>query len=248
MEKREKLIIIDGQSYIYRAFYAIRRLSNSEGMPTNAIYGFVQMMNKAIKEINPEYICIVFDSREKTFRHEIYSEYKAHRPPMPDDLSVQIPHIHEIVEAYRVRKLAIPGFEADDIIATLAKKGKKSGKEVIIITGDKDLMQLVDDEIRIFDTMKDKIYSPSDVMEKYGVMPEFMIDLLSLSGDSSDNIPGAKGIGEKTALSLVKKFGHIHEILKRMNEIEPAKLREKIEKSEADILLSHRLLTLRDRY
>ncbi len=246
MEKRDRLVIIDGQSYIYRAFYAIRRLSSSKGMPTNAIYGFVQMVQKVIKDLGPEYLCIVFDSKEKTFRHEIYSDYKANRPPMPDDLSVQIPHIHNVVEAYRIKKIAIPGFEADDIIAALAKKGKECGKKVIIITGDKDLMQLVDGDICVYDTMKDKMYQPSDVEEKYGVRPEYVIDLLALSGDSSDNIPGARGVGEKTALSLVKRFGHIEEILKRTEEIEPLSLREKIRKSEPDILLSHRLLTLRD--
>lgn len=245
-ENKERLIIIDGQSYIYRAFYAIRRLSNSKGMPTNAIYGFVQMMQKAIKEIKPEYICIVFDSKEKTFRHEIYSEYKAKRPPMPDDLSVQIPYIHRAVDIYKVKKLLIPGYEADDIIATLAKKGKASDKEVFIISGDKDLMQLVDEDIKVYDTMKDKIYSPEDVATKYGVGPEFIRDLLSLSGDSSDNIPGARGVGEKTAINLIKQFGHIENLLKNIDNIEPESLRKKIKDSEADILLSHRLVTLRD--
>jgi len=246
MEKRERLVIIDGQSYIYRAFFAIRRLSNSKGLPTNAIYGFVQMMQKVVKELTPEYLCIVFDSKEKTFRHEIYNEYKAHRPPMPDDLSIQIPHIQKIVDAYNIKKLAISGYEADDIIATLAKKGKSYGNEIIIITGDKDLMQLVDNDIRIYDTMKDKIYSADDVEKKYGVRPEYIIDLLALWGDSSDNIPGAKGIGEKTALNIVKQFGHIEDILKARDKIESKSLRDKIINSEAEILLSYKLLTLRD--
>lgn len=246
MSEKNRLVIIDGQSYIYRAFYALRGLSNSKGMPTNAIYGFVQMINKVIKDLEPKYLCVVFDSREETFRHKIYSEYKANRPPMPDDLSIQIPHIHNLVDAFRIKKLSIPGFEADDIIATLAKEGNKRGKEVIIITGDKDLMQLVTDEIRVYDTMKDKFYSPVDVEEKYGVRPEYIIDLLALSGDSSDNIPGAKGVGEKTAVNLVKKFGHVKDILNKIEEIEPPRLREKIKNSESDILLSYRLLMLRD--
>ncbi|MCX7944015.1 MAG: DNA polymerase I [Deltaproteobacteria bacterium] len=246
MEDRERLIIIDGQSYIYRAFFAIRRLSNSKGMPTNAIYGFVQMLNKVIKDLNPKYLCIVFDSKEKTFRHDIFTEYKANRPPMPDDLSIQIPHIHKVVDAYKIRKIVVPGVEADDVIATLVKEGKRTSKEVIIITGDKDLMQLVDEEVKIFDTMKDKLYLPTDVEEKYGVRPEYIIDLLALSGDSSDNIPGARGVGEKTAQSLVRQFGHITDILKKVDEIEPKSLREKIQKSESDILLSYRLLTLKD--
>ncbi|MGC8928211.1 MAG: DNA polymerase I [Myxococcota bacterium] len=245
-KKREKLVIIDGQSYIYRAFYAIRRLSNSKGLPTNAIYGFVQMMQKVIKDLKPEYVCIVFDSQEKTLRHEIYSEYKANRPPMPDDLSVQIPYIHKIVEAYRITKLMVPGYEADDIIATLTKRGKETNKDVIIITGDKDLMQLVDDDVKVFDTMKDKLYSPEDVKARYGVEPEYIRDLLALSGDSSDNIPGAKGVGEKTALNLIKQFGHIENLLKKIDEIETESLRNKIKNSEADILLSYRLVTLKD--
>ena len=245
-EDRERLVIIDGQSYIYRAFFAIRKLSNAKGLPTNAIYGFVQMMQKIVKDLKPEYVCIVFDSKEKTFRHELYSEYKAHRPPMPDDLSIQIPHIHNLVETYRIKKIAIPGYEADDIIATLVKIGEKKDKDVIIITGDKDLMQLVNDRTRVYDTMKDKLYDASEVEIKYGVRPEFIIDILSLAGDSSDNIPGAKGIGEKTAQNLVRKYGHIEDIFEKIDSVEPKSLKEKLLNSKADVLLSRRLVTLRD--
>ena len=244
--KRERLVIIDGQSYIYRAFFAIRRLSNAKGLPTNAIYGFVQMMQKVIKDLKPEYVCIVFDSKEKNFRHDIYSQYKANRPPMPDDLSIQIPHIHKLVETYRIKKIIIPGYEADDVIATLSRMGEETDRDVLIITGDKDLMQLVNDRIKVYDTMKDKVYDANEVEIKYGVRPEYIIDILSLAGDSSDNIPGAKGIGEKTAQNLVKKYGHIEEIYEKIDTIEPPSLREKLISSRADVFLSRRLVTLRD--
>lgn len=243
---QERFVIIDGQSYIYRAFFAIRRLSTSKGLPTNAIYGFVTMMQKILKELKPDYICIVFDSKGPTFRHEIYRDYKANRPPMPDDLSIQIPHIHDLVDLYNIKKIAIAGYEADDIIATLARRGEREGKEVIIISGDKDLMQFVNNNISIYDTMKDKVYRPKDVEERYGVMPEYIVDLLALAGDSTDNIPGARGIGEKTALSLIKRYGHIEEILKNIDAIEPKSLAEKIRSSQSDILLSYRLVSLRE--
>jgi len=226
--KKSKLYIIDGNSYIYRAYYAIRGLTNSSGLPTNAVFGFANMLLKVIKDKAPDLLAIVFDPKGPTRRHHEYAEYKAHRPPMPRDLVQQIPYIHKLVEAFRIPVFIQDGQEADDVIATLARKAEADGLDVTIVTGDKDIFQLVGPRIRVYDTLKEKIYEPQDVLDRFGVPPEGVIDILGLMGDASDNIPGVPGIGEKTAQTLMKQYGSIENLLSHIDEITRPKLRQSL--------------------
>src|SRR4030043_686677 len=212
MASRPRLFLIDGSSYIYRAFYAIGHLSNSKGLPTNAISGFPQMLLKVLKEHQPDYIAIAFDSRVPTFRSQVYKEYKANRPAMPENLSLQIPYIKKIVEGYRISTLEVEGFEADDLIGTVAR-AVESKADVVIITGDKDILQLGGDRVLVYDTMKDKKFGVDEVMQRFGVKPEQVVEVMGLAGDAIDNIPGIPGIGEKTAMTLIKTFGTIDNLL-----------------------------------
>ena len=242
----KKLFIIDGSSYIYRAFYAIKELSTSKGFPTNAIYGFISMLKKVLKECNPDYALVVYDSKAPTFRKEKYHEYKANRKEMPENLVLQIPCIKDIVDAYNIVTVEKEGFEADDIIGTLVRYLKNSSLEIVIVTGDKDLMQLVDENVKILDTMKDKYYGVNEVFQKFGVLPSQIPDIIALAGDSSDNIPGIKGIGEKTAAMLIKRFGSVEEIIKKADEIEKTKLKESIISGVSNAILSKELAILAD--
>ncbi len=226
--KQPELYIIDGNSYIYRAFYAIRNLSTSSGLPTNAIFGFANMLLKVINEKSPDMVALTFDPKGPTRRHREYKEYKAHRPPMPRDLIPQIPYIHRLVEAFRIPVFILEGQEADEVIAPLATKAASRGVSVTIVTGDKDILQLVGDGIRVYDTLKDKVYEPKDVVERYGVEPRRMVEIMGLMGDTSDNIPGVPGIGEKTAQALVNQFGTIEELISRAHEITKPKLRQNV--------------------
>jgi DNA polymerase-1 len=243
MTHRAKLFLIDGSSYLFRAFYALPHLSNSKGIPTNAIYGFTQMLLKVLKEHHPSYLAIVFDSKAPTFRSEIYEAYKANRPPMPEALASQIPYIKKIIEGYRIPTLEKEGYEADDLIATVAKKAS-SEMEVVIITGDKDILQLVNDRITVYDTMKEKRFGVEEVKERFGVEPEKVIEVMGLAGDPIDNIPGVPGIGEKTAIELIKKFGSIENLLNHLDEIPQKKLREKLEQFGDQARLSRKLAEL----
>src|SRR3989338_4047929 len=215
---KKQLLLIDGTSYIYRAFYAIPHLSNSKGLPTNAIYGFAQMLLKVIKDFKTDHIAVAFDVKGPSFRHKLYEEYKAHRPEMPDNLKPQIPYIKEIVKAFNIPCLELEGYEADDIIGTISKHMKERGLEVIIIAADKDMLQLIDDNTTIVDTMKDKKFDKKDVMERFGVEPDRVVEIMGLAGDTSDNIPGVKGIGEKTAIKLIHQFGTIENILQNVED------------------------------
>ncbi len=243
MTHRAKLFLIDGSSYLFRAFYALPHLSNSKGIPTNAIYGFTQMLLKVLKEHHPSYLAMVFDSKAPTFRSEIYEAYKANRPPMPEALASQIPYIKKIIEGYRIPTLEKEGYEADDLIATVAKKAS-SEMEVVIITGDKDILQLVNDRITVYDTMKEKRFGVEEVKERFGVEPEKVIEVMGLAGDPIDNIPGVPGIGEKTAIELIKKFGSIENLLNHLEEIPQKKLREKLEQYGEQARLSRKLAEL----
>lgn len=220
--------IIDGNSYIYRAFYAIRGLSNSSGLPTNAVFGFANMLMKVIKEKVPDLLAIVFDPKGPTRRHLEFKEYKAHRPPMPRDLVPQVPYIHRLVEAFRIPVYVVEGQEADDVIATLACKAEADGLDVTIVTGDKDILQLAGNRIRVYDTLKEKIYGPEEVKERFGVPPERVIEVMGLMGDSTDNIPGVPGIGEKTAKELASQYGTIENLLAHVQEIKKPRLRESL--------------------
>jgi DNA polymerase-1 len=240
----QRLFLIDGSSYIYRAYYAIRHLSNSQGMATNAIYGFTNMLLKVMRESQPDQLAVIFDSKGPTFRKDIYPEYKANRSAMPEDLVPQIPYIKRVVDALNLPGIEKAGYEADDIIATLAKKFAAKGVEVTVVTGDKDMMQLVNDRVCLLDTMKDKISGPAEVFERFGGADK-VIEVQALSGDSSDNIPGVPGIGEKTAKALIDEFGDIETLLASLDQLK-GKRRENLENFADQARLSKRLVTLVD--
>ena len=203
-ENPGRLFLIDGNSFCYRAFYAIRSLTNSKGQPTNAIYGFITMIKKLIEDEKPGYLAIAFDLKGPTFRHKKFEEYKIHRKPMPDELVGQMPLIKEVVRGYNIPIFEMQGYEADDVLATLAVKAADKGYEVYIVTGDKDMLQLVGPRIKVYNVHKEGlIYDNDGVKERYGVPPEGIVDLIALMGDSSDNIPGVTGIGEVTAKKLM---------------------------------------------
>lgn len=207
------LHIVDGSGYIFRAYYAIRALTTSGGEPTNAVYGFTTMIEKALREEQPKYIAITFDAGGPTFRRDIFPEYKSNRSPPPEDLPRQIPRIHEITDAFLLKKLMVSGVEADDVIATLTRQALEEGFDVRIITADKDLMQLVSDRVHTYDPMKGARFEPKDVEEKFGVAPGKLRDVFALSGDASDNIPGVKGVGPKTAAKLIHDHGDLEGVL-----------------------------------
>ena len=245
MDKSKSLYIIDGSSYIFRAYFGIRQfLSTSKGFPTNALYGFINMLQKVVKDEKPDYLCVAFDSKEKTFRHDIYPDYKANRDAPPEDLAKQFPYFEPLVDAFNISSIRIPGYEADDIIGTLALKGSKAGFRVVIVSGDKDMMQLVGPKVQMLDTMKNKRIGVDEVKEKFGVPPEKVIEVMGLMGDSSDHIPGVKGVGPKTATELIQKYGSIKELYKCIDEIEKKKLKEKLVQDKERALLSRKLVTI----
>jgi len=229
MGQKEKLFVVDGQSYAYRSYYAIRGLSSSRGTPTNAVFGFANTLRKLIADFSPDYLVVAFDAPGPTFRHEKYSEYKSHRKPMPDDLALQIPLIRELISAFCIPIVEKEGFEADDIMGTLAAKGKRAGLEIYLVTGDKDMFQLVDEGVKVLHTHKDnKIYGEEEVKEEFGIEPSLFTDVLALAGDASDNVPGVPGIGEKTALSLVRDFGDLESVLANVEKVPGEKRRESL--------------------
>ena len=243
MSTKETLYLVDGSSYIYRAYYAIRHLSSPDGFPTNAIYGFIQMLLKLLKDYNPQHVAVVFDAGRTTFRTEMYPEYKANRAAMPDDLRMQMEPIREVVRAFNIPTLELQGYEADDIIGALAKRFADKGGDVVVVTGDKDLMQIVTERVTLLDTMKGKVSGITEVIERFGVGPELVIDILGLAGDSSDNIPGVPGIGEKTATKLILEFGSLDSLLERADEIK-GKNGERLREFREQALLSRRLATI----
>ncbi len=245
---RPVLHLIDGSGYIFRAYYAIRPLSTASGEPTNAVYGFSTMLEKTLREEEPKFIAITFDAGGPNFRKDMYSEYKANRPPPPEDLAVQISRIHEVVSAFSLRKLVVQGCEADDVIATLTRMALESGFDVQIITGDKDLMQLVGERVRLYEPMRGQRYGIEEVVEKYGVRPEQMADALALAGDASDNIPGVRGIGMKTAAKLLGNHGDLEGVLSAARDGGvKGKQGQTLVNSEEDARLSRRLVALDDR-
>jgi DNA polymerase-1 len=243
MPEKQTLYLVDGSSYIYRAYYAIRHLSSPKGFPTNALYGFTQMLLKVLKERKPDHIAVVFDAGRETFRTGIYPEYKANRAAMPEDLVPQIAPIKEMVRAFNIPALDLPGYEADDIIGTIARDCVKRGMDIVIVTGDKDLMQVVGENVTLLDTMKDKVTGIDEVRERFGVSPERVIDILGLAGDSSDNIPGVPTIGEKIAIKLIQEYGSMDELLARASEVK-GKTGERIREFADQALLSRRLATV----
>ena len=245
------LVLVDGSSYLYRAFHAFPPLTNSAGEPTGAMYGVLNMLKSLISQVQPSHIAVVFDAKGKTFRDEMFEQYKSHRPPMPDDLRKQIQPLHDIIRALGIPLLVIEGVEADDVIGTLAVAASKANQKVLISTGDKDMAQLVDDNIMLINTMNNTLLDRDAVIEKYGIPPELIIDYLALMGDSADNIPGVAGVGEKTALSLLQGIGSMAEIYANLDKVAELpirgakKLGDKLlaEKEMAD--LSYRLATIK---
>ena len=219
MDTTTPLILVDGSSYLYRAYHALPPLTNSKGKPTGAVKGVINMMRRLQKDYPQSTVVVVFDAKGKTFRDEIYSDYKAHRPPMPDDLREQIAPIHEIIQAMGLPMLIIDGVEADDVIGTLAVQATAVEQPVIISTGDKDIAQLVNEHITLINTMNNTTMDRAGVIEKFGISPELIIDYLALLGDKSDNIPGVPGVGEKTALGLLQGIGGLDDIYTRLDEV-----------------------------
>ena len=241
--KNKTVFLVDGQAYIYRAFYAVRELQTSQGVPTNAIFGFTSMLQRLLQEESPEHLAVVFDAKGKNFRHDLYKEYKANRLATPEPLRPQIPRIKDLVRAYRIPVLELTGYEADDIIATLTRRWEKAGAEVVIVSGDKDLMQLVSDHVTMLDTMKGERIGIAEVRTKFGVDPARVVDVQGLMGDSTDNIPGIPGVGEKTAIKLIQEWHDLENLLRHADEI-PGKLGEKIRANVELARVSKTLATL----
>jgi len=246
MYKDKTIYLIDGSAYIYRAYHAIRGLSNSKGLPTNAVLGFTKMLLKLIEDRNPEYAGMFFDVKGPTFRHEMFDAYKANRPPMPEDLSIQIPYIKDITKGFNIPVVEMSGYEADDLIGTLARKAEDAGFSVIMVTGDKDFMQLVTDKSIIWDPMKEKTIDSDFIKDTYGLEPRQMVDVMGLSGDSADNIPGVPGMGPKTSLALIKTFGSMERLYKQVDTIKKKKQHENLVRHKEQALLSRELVKIND--
>ncbi len=254
IKKTDHFYLVDGSGYIFRAYYALPPLSRkSDGLPTGAVSGFCSMLFKLLEDVRsddsknkPTHFAVIFDSARKNFRNEIYSEYKANRSEAPEDLAPQFEYIRKSVEAFNLPSIELINYEADDLIATYARKITEAGGKVTIISSDKDLMQLVSNKIRLFDPMKSKVIGEKEVLEKFGVKPEQVIDVQSLAGDSSDNIPGVPGIGIKTASELIKKYKNLDNLLKKASEITQNKRRETLIANKDKALLSKKLVTLKD--
>ena len=244
MKNRPQFYLIDGSGYIYRAFFALPPLATTSGLPTGGVYGFVTMLQKVIREKQPDYLAVAFDEKGPTKRHDQYEQYKAHRKPMPDSLSQQIPYIHRIVDAYAIPGVKLEGYEADDLIGTLAVQAAEQGMDVVIVTGDKDMFQLLSPAIRIFDPVKDKIFTEQDCLERFGVEPGRVVEIMGLVGDSIDNIPGVKGIGEKTARKLITEFQTIENLLAHLPDVKEAKVRALLEAQAKEARQSRQLATL----
>ncbi|MBW1858506.1 MAG: hypothetical protein JRI70_00150 [Deltaproteobacteria bacterium] len=242
--KKKTVYLIDGSGYIYRAYHAVRHLSTSRGLPTNATFGFTNMLLKLLADRKPEHMAMAFDAKGPTFRHEQYKEYKANRPPMPEDLVVQLPYIKQVVEGMNISSLELSGYEADDIIGTLALAAEKEGFQVVMITGDKDFKQLVSPAISIWDPMKDRIIDYAGLKEDTGLEPSQWVDVMALAGDASDNIPGVPGIGEKTAMTLIRTHASLDGVFENLDQVSKPKLREKLTNFREQAFLSRSLVTI----
>jgi DNA polymerase-1 len=246
MPAKEPVYLIDGSAYFYRAYHAIAPLTTANGLPTHAAYGFTNILLRVIKEKTPEFLAVAFDAKGPNFRHEKYPAYKANRPPMPDDLAVQIPYIKKIVEAHNIYTMEEQGVEADDLIASAARRLAALGYKIIVVSGDKDLLQLVNDDITIWDPMKDEYMDATGVKRKYNVAPGKLLDLFALMGDKSDNIPGVPGIGPKSAEKLINEFGSLDGLYKNLESLKKSKMKENLEIHRADAFLSRDLIDLKE--
>jgi DNA polymerase-1 len=240
---KKPLVLVDGTSYLYRAFHALPPLSNSRGEPTGAVYGVINMLRKLIKDTNPEYMVVVFDAKGKTFREELYTEYKAHRPSMPDDLQPQIEPLYAIVRGLGLPLIIHPGVEADDVIGTLASKAIQQHLPVLISTGDKDFAQLVCEDITLVNTMTNTRLDHQGVIDKFGVRPEQITDYLSLIGDAVDNVPGIPNVGPKTAAKWLNQYGNLESLIKNAGEIK-GKVGENLKAHLDRLPLARQLVTI----
>ncbi|KZN49020.1 DNA polymerase I [Pseudoalteromonas luteoviolacea] len=245
------LILVDGSSYLFRAYHAPPHLTNSQGEATGAIYGVINMLKSLLKQFDPSHMVVIFDAKGPTFRNDMYSEYKANRPPMPDDLRTQIEPIHEIIKAMGLPLVSIAGVEADDVIGTFSRIASEQKRHVLISTGDKDMAQLVNEHVTLINTMTDTVLDPAGVVDKFGIGPELIIDFLALMGDKVDNIPGVPGVGEKTALAMLQGLGSITTLYDNLDEIAPLGFRgsksmaKKLEEHKAQLELSYELATIK---
>lgn len=243
-----KLVLIDGHSLLYRAFYATRPLSTTDGRPTNAIYGFAGMLWQILEDEQPDAIVVAFDTAAPTFRHEEFTDYKAHRPETAETFYVQVPAARELVEAMGIPVIALEGFEADDVLGTLARRAREQGYQVLIVTGDQDALQLVDEGAAVLMPQKGMgqtvRYDRQAVVERFGLEPSQLPDFKALKGDPSDNIPGVPGIGDKKAAALLKQFGSVENLLQRLHEVEDPKLRALLEQYREQIPQYKRLATI----
>jgi len=245
MADPKKIFLIDGSAFLYRAFHAIRSLSTSKGHPTNATFGFTRILLKLLKDNTPEYAVVFFDVKGPTFRHKLYDQYKANRPPMPEELVAQLPDIKRIITALNIPTVEKQGFEADDLVGTYSKLAQKKGFEVIMVTGDKDFIQLITENCTLWDPMKDTIKDVATIKEDMGIEPGQFIDVLGLAGDSADNIPGVQGVGPKTAIKLIAQFGSIENIYENIDSLKnKKKLYENLLNSKNIVLLSRKLATI----
>ena len=238
------LILIDGSSYLYRAYHALPPLMSSKNQPTGAIRGVISMINKILLDHPNSPLAVIFDAKGKTFRHEMYKDYKANRPPMPEDLVKQIEPINQIVEALGIKLLSIKGVEADDVIGTLAKEASEAGLDTVISTGDKDMTQLVNKHIKVVNTMSNELLDEKGVENKFGVKPELIIDYLALVGDTSDNVPGVEKVGPKTAVKWLIEYGSLDEIIKNAEKIS-GKVGENLRNGLSQLHVSKELVTIK---
>ncbi|MDZ7697936.1 MAG: 5'-3' exonuclease H3TH domain-containing protein [Deltaproteobacteria bacterium] len=243
-QDKDTLYLVDGSAYIHRAYHAIRNLANSKGFPTNAVFGFTKMILKLLTDRTPAYLGVIFDAKGPTFRHEIYEAYKANRPPMPDDMAVQLPVIKDVVQNLGFKMMEMPGYEADDIIGTLVRIAEDEGFGVVMVTGDKDFRQLISSDVIMWDPMKDQVTDYDIITSTYGFEPIRFIDVMGLSGDASDNIPGVPGVGEKTAVGLIQQFGSFEAVFEHIDEITKKKLKENLENARDNAFLSKELVTI----
>ncbi len=252
-DRTRELWLVDGSNFLFRAYHALPPLSTKAGVPTGAVFGFTQMLLKLSSDYDPGHLAVVFDAGARSFRNDLYAEYNAHRPPPPEDLIPQFSLVREVVAAFSIPVLEARELEADDLIATLARRGKEAGLRVVVVSSDKDLMQLVDEHCVLLDTMKNVTYDDAGVIAKFGVPPKQLGDVLALMGDSVDNVPGVPGVGPKTAAALVQAFGSVEQLLARIGEVAgmkglrgAASVAEKLSANVEQLRLSRKLVALDD--
>jgi len=244
MSAQQEVYLVDGSAYIYRAYHAIRPLTNTSGLPTHAVYGFTTILRRILREKQPQCLAVAFDTRGPVFRHRIYPDYKANRPPMPDDLVPQIPYIHKMVDAYNILNMAHEDQEADDLIASAARVLAEKGCRVVVVSGDKDLLQLVSDDVTMWDPMSDRLMDAAFIEKKYGVGPDRLLDFFALTGDSADNIPGVLGVGPKTAQKLIGEYGTLEGLYAAVDGFKKSKMKERLIEHRDDAFLSRDLIRL----